>query len=365
MRKLYKNAILFTWCLCTFKFNRYNYTFKVNTTNTLILYQLKPRLDEMSDTSKKKSTVQYRIIQAGEEGQRIDNFLLAQLKGMPKSHVYRIVRKGEVRVNAKRVSPFYRLEEGDKVRLPPMFLDEKASLAPPSKRTETLLAERILYEDDRLLVINKPCGMSVHVGSTVRLGVVEALRHMYPKLGQLELAHRLDAETSGCLILAKKRSTLRELHELMRTGQMTKIYWVLTMGKWKDAELRVDAPLFKQYRDGGKHVVAVQRDGKASMTHFRRIKAFKHASLMEAKLLTGRTHQIRVHAQYQGHPVAGDDRYGDAEFNKYARQLGLKRMFLHAKSIEFTLPSTNQRIKVVAPLDSDLEAAITAFDKRG
>lgn len=319
----------------------------------------------MRQVDKKKSGVQHISIPSDFEGQRIDNFLMTRLKGMPKSRIYRILRKGEVRVNSKRISPFYKLQQGDKVRLPPVFLAEKAEQVPPSKNTSELLASRILYEDDGLLIINKPCGMSVHIGSTVRVGVVEALRHMYPKLVHLELAHRLDSETSGCLILAKKRRVLRELHELMREGAIEKLYWTLTKGKWKDSELRVDQSLHKHYRDGGKHVVEVSREGKSALTAFRPLKIFKKAALMEAKLYTGRTHQIRVHAAHQGHPVAGDDRYGDPEFNKFARQLGLKRMFLHAKSIDFILPSSKQHIKVVAPLDPELEAAIKEFEKRG
>jgi 23S rRNA pseudouridine955/2504/2580 synthase len=204
--------------------------------------------------------------------------------------------------------------------------------------------------------------MSVHGGNTVRIGIVEALRHFYPKLPQLELAHRLDSETSGCLILAKKKRILRELHTLLRDGKVTKVYWALTKGEWKKNELRVDLPLHKHYKDGGKHVVEVHPEGKSALTIFRPIKVFKEGSLVEVKLMTGRTHQIRVHAKSQGHPIAGDDRYGDSEFNKVARKLGLKRMFLHARSIDFTLPSLNQHIKVVAPLDPELEEGIKFFE---
>ncbi len=309
----------------------------------------------------KKSSVKYCTISADEEGQRIDNYLMNKLKGVPKSRIYRILRKGEVRVNKKRISPSYKLEEGDEVRLPPMFLEEKAKQAPPSKSTRDLLTERIIFEDENFLIINKPSGMSVHAGSTVRVGVVEALRHLYPKLVNLELAHRLDSETSGCLVLAKKKKILREVHGLLREGQVSKIYWALTMGKWTRSERRVDLALHKDYRDGGKHVVEVDKDGKSALTVFHPLEVFADASLMEVKLYTGRTHQIRVHAAHQGHPIAGDDRYGDPEFNKIARQRGLKRMFLHARSIEFTLPSLNQHITVTAPLDDDLEDAVEAF----
>ncbi len=310
----------------------------------------------------KKTNVEHFIVSVDLEGQRIDNFLITKLKGMPKSRVYRILRKGEVRVNKKRVSPFYRLQKGDEIRLPPVFLPEKAVAAPPSKTTTQLLTERILYEDENLLIINKPSGMSVHAGSTVRVGVVEALRHIYPKLPNLELAHRLDSETSGCLVLAKKKRILRELHTLLREGKVSKIYWALTMGKWKRSEFKVDVSLHKDYRDGGKHVVEVNKDGKSALTHFQTIQSFKDATLVEAKLFTGRTHQIRVHAAHQGHPIACDDRYGNPDFNKLAHQMGLKRMFLHARSIDFVLPSLNQRIRVEAPLDPELDACIKAFE---
>jgi 23S rRNA pseudouridine955/2504/2580 synthase len=319
----------------------------------------------MNQSPKVKSNVQHYIVPLDNAGQRIDNFLVTRLKGMPKSRIYRLLRKGEVRVNKKRIDASYRLCEGDDIRLPPVFLEERAQQVPPSKSTEALLASRILYEDDNLLVINKPSGMSVHLGSTVRVGVIEALRHMYPKCPNMELAHRLDSETSGCLVIAKKKRILRELHSLLREGQMKKMYWALTLGKWKDSELRVDLPLHKDYQDGGKHVVEVRGDGKTALTVFHTIKSYKReASLMEVKLHTGRTHQIRVHAQHRGHPVAGDDRYGDMEFNKLVRQLGLKRMFLHARSIDFTLPSLDQRITVEAPLDPELEAIIKVFEAR-
>ncbi len=304
----------------------------------------------------KKTKVQYVSISHDTAGQRIDNFLITRLKGMPKSHVYRLLRKGEVRVNKKRVSAFYRLQPNDHVRLPPIFLEEEGKKIPPNQQTLDLLKHRVLYEDQNLLIINKPSGMSVHVGSTVRVGVIEALRHLYPQFPQLELAHRLDSETSGCLILAKKKRVLRELHTLLREGKIKKIYCALTKSKWKKSELTVDLPLHKDYREGGKHVVEIHRDGKSALTVFHPIDTFKEASLVDVRLYTGRTHQIRVHAAHQGHPIAGDDRYGDAEFNKWAHQLGLKRMFLHAKSIDFILPSSGHHIKVVAPLDRELEA---------
>lgn len=311
-----------------------------------------------------KTPVRFVTVTEGEAGQRIDNFLITRLKGMPKTHVYKLIRKGEVRVNKGRISAFYKLIEGDVVRLPPVYLPDQSTQAPPSRTTQTLLSDRIIYENDYLLIINKPAGMSVHAGSTVRVGVIEALKHMYPKLPQLELAHRLDSETTGCLVVAKKKRVLRELHTLLREGKMIKIYWALTKGVWSKKDLKVEAALHKDYRDGGKHVVEVNPQGKSALTVFSPIKLFKNESLMEARLHTGRTHQIRVHAAYRGHPIAGDDRYGDELFNKEMKRVGLKRMFLHARSIDFILPSSGERIKVEAPLDPELEAVIHALGQQ-
>lgn len=315
----------------------------------------------MSPVSSKKSAVRLVTISYDQADQRLDNFLLGQLKGVPRSHVYRLIRKGEVRVNKKRVTAFYRLKKGDSVRLPPLFLAEKAKIAAPSKETLALLAKRVLYEDDNLIILNKPSGMSVHAGSTVRIGIIEAMRYLFPKLPQLELAHRLDSETSGCLILAKKKRILREVHALLREGKVTKIYWALTKGHWKQTECSVNLPLHKHYRVGGKHLVDVDQQGKTAHSLFHSLQTFNQGSLMEVSIFTGRTHQIRVHAQAQGHPIAGDDRYGDVQFNQFVRKLGLKRMFLHARLVDFTLPSTGQHIKVIAPLEPELEQFIKAF----
>lgn len=300
-------------------------------------------------------SVQYLGITADDAGQRIDNFLFSRMKEVPKSHIYRILRKGEVRVNMKRISAFYKLKVGDSLRLPPLFVSPDKPKK-PSAKTLTTLSQRILYEDKYFLIMNKPSGMSVHAGSTVPIGVIEACRALYPNIPQLELAHRLDSETSGCLILVKKKSILREIHGLLREGKIIKQYLLLTAGQWKQDELRVDIPLHKHYRMGGKHLVEVDyKTGKSCLTVFEPIRVFKQASFMKAKIYTGRTHQIRVHAQHQGHAIAGDDRYGKPEFNKFMHNLGLKRMFLHASSIEFKLPSSLQSIKVIAPLDPDLE----------
>jgi 23S rRNA pseudouridine955/2504/2580 synthase len=304
----------------------------------------------------RKIKVTFCTITEDQAGQRIDNFLINLMKGVPKSHIYRIIRKGEVRVNKKRIAAFYRLLPGDSVRLPPVITTEKAKNIPPSEATMLLLKKQIIYEDDQIIIINKPSGMSVHAGTTVRVGVIEAMRHLYPRLPHLELGHRLDSETSGCLILAKKKRVLREIHGLLREGKITKIYWALTQGHWKASELTVDVRLHKHYRDGGKHVVEVDQAGKTALTIFHPLQTFQQAALMEVRLHTGRTHQIRVHASHQGHPIAGDDRYGDTAFNKEMRQQGLKRLFLHAYSLDFVLPSTGQRITVTAPLGKDLNA---------
>lgn len=301
-----------------------------------------------------KKPVQYLSISADFAGQRIDNFLMTHLKGVPRTHIYRILRKGEVRVNKKRIQPSYKLQDGDQVRLPPLQIEANPSPPKPGNQLTNYLTSRILYEDNHLLIINKPAGIPVHGGSQVKLGVVEALRCIYPKLPQLELAHRLDADTSGCLILAKKRSVLRELHELLRAKKVEKIYWTLTKGHWKEAELKVDAPLLKNQLSSGERIVRINPEGKPSLTFFYPLEDVGKTSLMKVSLETGRTHQIRVHAQYRGHPIAGDEKYGDKELNKELRKAGLTRLFLHAYSIRFTLPSTGQEIKVTAPLDIEL-----------
>jgi 23S rRNA pseudouridine955/2504/2580 synthase len=309
-----------------------------------------------------KSSVQYITIDPDFAGQRIDNFLITRLKGVPKTHIYKILRKGEVRVNKKRIKQTYRLQANDLVRIPPMQLEDPNVVPAPSKQLTSVLAARILFEDNNLMIINKPSGIPVHGGSGVRLGLIEALRSMYPELDQLELVHRLDRDTSGCLIVAKKRSTLRELHQLLREGRVRKIYHTLTRGHWKPAALRVEVPLRKSLLSNGERIVRVHEEGKPSVTIFKPLVRYKYTTLMEALLETGRTHQIRVHAQYRGHQVAGDEKYGNNEFNKQMQDIGLNRLFLHAFFIEFTLPSTGQHIQMTAPLDDDLQACLKALE---
>lgn len=310
-----------------------------------------------------KNSVRYITVSADYAGQRIDNYLITLLKGVPKTHIYRILRKGEVRINKKRVQPSYRLQENDQLRLPPLQLADKEPKVQPSQPLIKLLSDRILYEDKALLIINKPSGIAVHGGSGVKLGIVEALRTMYPKSPHLELAHRLDSDTSGCLILAKKRSILKELHDLFREGRIHKIYWTLTKGHWKKSDLRVELPLRKNIIHGGERMVRVHHEGKPSITLFHPLEKYTDSTLVEVTLLTGRTHQIRVHAEAKGHPIAGDDKYGDKEFNKSMREQGVKRLFLHAYSIDFLLPSTGQMIKIQAPLDPELAEPLKGLKK--
>lgn len=306
-----------------------------------------------------KSPVSFLTVSSDDSGQRIDNYLISRLKGMPKSHLYRLLRKGEIRVNKKRIAPDYRVVAEDLIRLPPMQLSPVLTPLKPSQSLVELLKSRIIFENDYIMIINKPSGVAVHAGSTIKMGVIEALKIAYSHLPHLELVHRLDTETSGCLILAKKKRILRELHTLLREGAIKKVYWALTKGHWKQDECFVDIPLLKDYRDGGKHVVRVNhKEGKEARTLFETLKEYDNSSLVEATLMTGRTHQIRVHAAYHSHHIAGDDRYGDIEFNKTMRDSGVKRLFLHARFLEFVIPSSGEHIKVEAPLDADLERVL-------
>lgn len=305
-----------------------------------------------------------REIEVGEDGvgQRIDNFLLKTLKGVPKSRIYRILRKGEVRVNRGRIKPEYRLKIGDLVRIPPIRTSEAPEPVVPGDRILKLIEQNILYEDKGLLVLNKPSGLAVHGGSGVSFGVIEALRALRPDARFLELAHRLDRDTSGCLVIAKKRSVLRAFHELLREGGMDKYYLALVQGRWQGGKRRVDAPLRKNVLNSGERVVKVSEDGKASLSIFSPVAIYKDSSLMRVRLVTGRTHQVRVHAQYCGHPIAGDDKYGNSDFNREMAQRGLKRLFLHAAELRFTLPES-VTIHVEAPLDENLHILLKRLEK--
>jgi 23S rRNA pseudouridine955/2504/2580 synthase len=307
--------------------------------------------------------VRHREIDAERAGQRLDNYLLGELKGVPRSHVYRLIRSGQVRVNSGRTNPSYRLQAGDKVRVPPVGVRSAERPAATPDRLDWL-GERILYEDARILVLDKPAGLAVHGGSGVSLGCIEALRLLKPECKDLELAHRLDRDTSGCLLLAKRRSALRVLHELLREGQVDKRYLTLVKGRWPEGATEIDAPLVT-HRVGGEARVKVDESGKEARSTFRLIERYgKTASFLEVSIDTGRTHQIRVHALHAGHPVAGDERYGDRDFDEYLKSFGLKRMFLHAHSLSFDWPDTGEPFSASAPLPDDLKAVLTALETK-
>jgi 23S rRNA pseudouridine955/2504/2580 synthase len=308
--------------------------------------------------------VRHRDIDVETAGQRLDNYLLGQLKGVPRSHVYRLIRSGQVRVNSGRTMPSYRLQAGDRVRVPPVGVRPAAAPVATADRLDWL-AERVLYEDARVLVIDKPAGLAVHGGSSISLGCIEALRLLRPTSKDLELAHRLDRGTSGCLLLAKRRSALRVLHALLREGRVDKRYLTVVKGRWPEDVSKIDAPLVTR-RVGGEARVKVDASGKEARSTFRVLDRFgKTASLLEVAIDTGRTHQIRVHAAHAGHPVAGDERYGDDDFNAYLKSFGLQRMFLHAHSLSFEWPETGEPFSVSAPLPDDLKAALTALETKG
>lgn len=294
-----------------------------------------------------KIQVQYLEINSDESGQRLDNFLLAKFKNVPKSHIYRIIRKGEVRINGKRVSPHVKLVEKDRVRLPPIHFQEKS--VPALGGAADKIKQCILYEDDDLIVVNKPSGIPVHGGTEISWGIIEALRALYP-LKKLELVHRLDKETSGCLLVSKNRKTLLALHATLRENQLKKTYIALLKGKLRKKQ-SVSAPLHKLFVSG-ERIVRTSENGKLARTLFVPLKHFKEATLVEALPQTGRTHQIRVHAQSIGQPIAGDSKYGDKPFNVLLRQRGLKRLFLHAQSISFTLNDKSYSFEV--PLSAEL-----------
>jgi 23S rRNA pseudouridine955/2504/2580 synthase len=298
--------------------------------------------------------VRYLEIDETRAGQRLDNFLIATLKGVPKSHIYRILRKGEVRINKGRARPDYRLEPGDVVRIPPLRLSPPKLDSAEAAEGFAWLLPRILYEDDDLMVVNKPAGLAVHAGSGVAVGLIEALRGLRPEAPFLDLAHRLDRDTSGCLLLAKTRPALLALHRLLREGNMEKRYLALVAGAWRGGAREVRASLEKNRPRSGERMVEVSEDGREAASHFTPQQRFGSASLMEIRLLTGRTHQARVHAAHVGHPIAGDDKYGDREFNRRLQRLGLKRMFLHAHRLRFAHPVSGCKMDVEAPLPDEL-----------
>ena len=319
------------------------------------------------NTSRLRPQVRLVTVAADEAGQRIDNFLARHLKGVPPSHVYRILRRGEVRVNSGRIRAQYKVKRGDKIRIPPVRLPAETVTPSPAKKL-LAIESHILYEDAQFMVIDKPAGVAVHGGSGISHGVIEALRAARPDARFLELAHRLDRDTSGCLLVAKRRSALRALHEQLRAGAIVKRYLALVRGPWQGGSSRtVKAALMKNQLRGGERIVRVDDTGKEALTRFHPLSTYGAAVLVDVELKTGRTHQIRVHAAHIGHPLAGDAKYGDAEFNRLMKQSGLRRLFLHAYRLEFADPVGTRTVCITSPLGSDLQQVLEVIDpgKRG
>jgi 23S rRNA pseudouridine955/2504/2580 synthase len=305
--------------------------------------------------------VSYVEAQEGDEGQRLDNFLMRTLGDVPRSLVYRILRTGEVRINGRRAKPAYRLVTGDRVRLPPIQggkrKDESEAVKAPSKSLRDFVSGAVIFEDRDLIVVNKPAGVAVHGGSGVSFGVIEALRAAHPELKELELVHRLDRETSGCLLVAKRRAVLRDLHAKLRQREVDKRYLALVAGRWPFGAKTIDLPLKTNLKQGGERVVKVHAEGQAAVTTFEPIEQFgKVATLLDIALGTGRTHQIRVHAAHAGYPLAGDQKYGDREKDAKLKEYGLSRMFLHAASLTFR--RGEEPFTVTAPLPPELETVL-------
>ncbi|WP_087018147.1 23S rRNA pseudouridine(955/2504/2580) synthase RluC [Thaumasiovibrio subtropicus] len=310
-----------------------------------------------------KPKVQFIEIADDFEGQRIDNFLRARLKNVPKSMIYRVLRKGEVRVNKKRIKPEYKLQAGDLIRIPPIRVPEQENAAPVSTKLDKVaeLENCIIYEDEHMLVLNKPSGTAVHGGSGLKFGAIEALRALRPQARFLELVHRIDRDTSGILLVAKKRSALRMLQAQFREKTVQKYYFALVMGEWKPSCRKITAPLLKNEVNS---IVRVNPNGKASDTRFKVLEKYPNATLVQASPVTGRTHQIRVHCQYAGHPIAWDDRYGDRRFDAYTAKGGLSRLFLHAANIRFVHPATNESMELNADMGPELVRALDYLRKR-
>lgn len=320
----------------------------------------------VSSSSHKIPKVQQLKISSESAGQRLDNFLFTYLKGVPKTRIYRIIRKGEVRINKGRIKPEYRLVAGDTLRVPPVRQGEERSAIELSQndRLARSLLDHILYEDEGLLVINKPAGIAVHGGSGLSFGVIEAVRYLRGSEKSLELVHRLDKDTSGCLMIAKRRSTLKAIHEQLQAGEVEKVYWALVQGRWQGGA-SVSAPLKKNQLNSGERIVRVSSVGQPSLTEFKVLEVFGAdtairpcLTLMEAKPKTGRTHQIRVHAAHVGNPIVGDPKYGDNQFNTLMKQKGFSRLFLHARKLILTLPGHEKPLSIEAPLDKQLQTSL-------
>jgi len=315
-----------------------------------------------SETEITRVRVQNITVEQDYQGQRLDNYLMRLLKGVPKTRIYRIIRKGEVRVNKGRIRADYKLTTGDIIRVPPIRLANAADDINPSESLIQRLEASILFEDASLIVINKPSGLAVHGGSGLNMGLIEAMRTMRPTCKILDLVHRLDRDTSGCVMIAKKRSTLRHLHECLRQRQVTKVYQALVIGRWRKKVTQIDVALKKNIRMSGERVVKVDPDGKASNTRFQLLHAFSECSLVEARPVTGRTHQIRVHCQFAGNSILGDKKYASDVAEELARKLKLKRLFLHASQL--VIPMLDQsNLEVVAPLAPELATILAKLNR--
>ena len=312
-------------------------------------------------------TTQVQFIQITEKytGQRLDNFLMRELKGVPRARVYRLIRRGEVRINKTRAKPDSRLELGDKVRIPPLTLDQPGNLPKPSPGLAELLQSAVLHEDDELLVLNKPPGLAVHIGSGIRLGLIEALRQIREEWREAELAHRLDRDTSGVLVICKKMSALKEIQSQLKAKTVDKRYHALVQGQWPEPLTEIDAPLKRVEAGSGERFVRVNKDGKPSRTRFAVLESMPAVTLIEARPETGRTHQIRVHCQYAGHPILGDDKYAEdppgAAENPAA---AAKYLCLHAAEVTFKRPGSGEAMTIAAPWDKTFAAQVSRFRKK-
>lgn len=311
-------------------------------------------------TAKKVEQRQVSFLTVDEEHaeRRLDNFLIGHFGSLPKTRIYQMIRKGEVRVNKGRIKQNYRLQVGDMVRIPPVHITPRETTCKPPERLSESIRNSIIYEDEHLIAINKPSNVAVHSGSNVQFGVIEILRAQRPEAHFLELVHRLDRATSGCLLIAKDHKTLRAMHELLKSGEVNKIYLALLKGHLMNTLQTVDLSLSKTGIASGDKKVRVDKAGKQAITHFHLLKRFNVASLCRVELMTGRTHQIRVHATAIEHPLAGDDKYGNWDFNRAMKKSGLKRLFLHAERLSFEMPYTGKQIELTAQLPSELEKCL-------
>lgn len=324
----------------------------------------RPSTERQTERKEVRQGVQVVVVDEDNEGQRVDNFLLAQLRGVPKSIIYRVVRKGEVRVNKGRVKPDTRLKAGDQVRIPPVTIKEKPTQVEPGARVQGVMEAAVVFENEQMLVVNKPSGIAVHGGSGLSFGLIEVLRSARPESRFLELVHRLDRDTSGLVMVAKKRSALRFLQDELRHKRIRKHYHALVSGHWSEAVKRVKAPLLRYEMPNGERRVKVDDAGKESLTLFRCLQRYEGYSLVEASPVTGRTHQIRVHCTCEGHPIAGDDKYMDDVSLKAFRAVGGQRLMLHARALEFSLPVTGEPMRLEAPYDDAFADVLKILEAR-